>query len=74
MLKKGIRVEKQSQSYTKRQSINVIGLRKERVGEKKPMPYDIENFAFSTSYNQVDHRDFESRRKFRSKCKGRRNL
>ncbi len=53
------RVEKQSQSYTKRQSINVIGLRKERVGEKTPMPYDIENFAFSTSYNQVDHRDFE---------------
>ncbi|MBT8318585.1 MAG: cell surface protein SprA, partial [Gramella sp.] len=53
------RIEKQSQSYTKRQSINVIGLRKERVGEKKPMPYDIENFAFSTSYNQIDHRDFE---------------
>lgn len=52
-------VEKQSQSYTKRQSINVIGLRKERTGEKLPMPYDIENFAFSTSYNQVDHRDFE---------------
>ena len=53
------RVERQSQSYTKRQSINVIGLRKERVGEKTPMPYDIENFAFSTSYNQIDHRDFE---------------
>ncbi|MCH4821946.1 cell surface protein SprA [Gramella lutea] len=53
------RVEKQSQSYTKRQSVNVIGLRKERVGEKTPMPYDIENFAFSSSYNQIDHRDFE---------------
>lgn len=53
------KVEKQSQSYTKRQSINVIGLRKERVGEKKPMPYDVENFAFSTSYNQINHRDFE---------------
>jgi len=53
------RVEKQSQSYTKRESINVIGLRKERVGERTPMPYDVENFAFSTSYNQVDHRDFE---------------
>ncbi|WPZ00127.1 cell surface protein SprA [Christiangramia sp. OXR-203] len=52
-------VEKQSQSYTKRQSINVIGLRKERTGERTPMPYDIENFAFATSYNQVDHRDFE---------------
>ncbi|MBI6119262.1 cell surface protein SprA [Salegentibacter sp. F60176] len=53
------RVKKQSQTYTKRQSINVIGLRKERTGEAKPMPYDIENFAFTTSYNQVDHRDFE---------------
>ena len=53
------RVEKQSQSYTKRQSINVIGLRKERTGDSKPMPYDIENFAVSSSYNQVDHRDFE---------------
>ncbi len=53
------KVKKQSQSYTKRQSINVIGLRKERTGEAKPMPYDIENFTFSSSYNQVDHRDFE---------------
>ncbi|MUP44514.1 cell surface protein SprA [Gramella sp. BOM4] len=52
-------VEKQSQSYTKRESINVIGLRKERTGDKKPMPYDVENFAFSTSYNQINHRDFE---------------
>ncbi len=52
-------VKRQSQSYTKRQSVNVIGLRKERTGEAKPMPYDIENFAFTTSYNQVDHRDFE---------------
>ncbi len=53
------KVKKQSQSYTKRQSINVIGLRKERTGEKKPMPYDVENFVFTTSYNQMEHRDFE---------------
>ncbi|MCF4100177.1 cell surface protein SprA [Gillisia sp. M10.2A] len=53
------RVKEQSQNYTKRQSINVIGLRKERTTDKKPMPYDIENFAVSTSYNQIDHRDFE---------------
>ncbi|RZS98862.1 cell surface protein SprA [Aquimarina brevivitae] len=46
-------------SYTKRQSFNVIGLRKERVGESKPMPYDVENFSFSGTYNQTDHRDFE---------------
>ncbi|WP_139277085.1 T9SS outer membrane translocon Sov/SprA [Salegentibacter echinorum] len=53
------RVKRQSQSYTKRQSFNLIGLRKERTGKAKPMPYDIENFVFTTSYNQVDHRDFE---------------
>ena len=52
-------VKKQSQSYTKRQSFNLIGLRKERTGKAKPMPYDVENFVFTTSYNQVDHRDFE---------------
>ncbi len=53
------RVKKQSQAYTRRQSINVIGLRKARTGEAKPKPYDIENFNFSASYNQIDHRDFE---------------
>ncbi|WP_461305415.1 T9SS outer membrane translocon Sov/SprA [Aureisphaera sp.] len=49
----------QAVDYTKRQSINFIGVRKERTGDKKPMPYDIENFTFSYSYNQVDHNDFE---------------
>lgn len=52
-------VEERSTAYTKRQSVSVIGLRKERVGEKAPMPYDIENFSFSSTYNQTDHRDFE---------------
>ncbi|WP_251805107.1 cell surface protein SprA [Antarcticibacterium sp. W02-3] len=53
------RVREQSEIYTKRQSVNVIGLRKERVDDSKPKVYDIENFAVTTSYNQVDHRDFE---------------
>ncbi|SHI89265.1 protein involved in gliding motility SprA [Mesonia phycicola] len=53
-----------AEDYTKTQSVSVIGLRKERVTkpgkpQRKPMPYDIENFAFSGTYNQVDHRDFE---------------
>lgn len=52
-------VREQSEIYTKRQSVNVIGLRKERVSDRKPMPYDIENFAVTGSYNQIDHRDFE---------------
>lgn len=53
------RVEKQSQTYTKRQSINLIGLRKERVGDKKPQPYDVENLSVSATYVQQDYRDFE---------------
>ncbi|WP_298314297.1 cell surface protein SprA [uncultured Aquimarina sp.] len=53
------RILKQSTDYTKRQSFNVIGLRKDRTGDSKPMPYDVENFAFSGTYNQTDHRDFE---------------
>ena len=52
-------IENRSTEYTKRQSISVIGLRKERVGQKVPKPYDIENFNFSSTYNQTDHRDFE---------------
>nr|WP_299434215.1 cell surface protein SprA [uncultured Aquimarina sp.] len=53
------RIRRQSVNYTKRQSFNVIGLRKDRTGDSKPMPYDVENFAFSGTYNQTDHHDFE---------------
>ena len=52
-------LKERAEDYTKRQSINIIGLRKERVGESKPMPYDVENLTLSGSYNQIDHRDFE---------------
>ncbi len=52
-------LRERAEDFTRRQSINVIGLRKERLGEGKPMPYDIENLSVSGSYNQVDHRDFE---------------
>lgn len=52
-------IEERSTEYTKRQSISVIGLRKNRIGDKKPMPYDIENFSLSGTYNQEDHRSFE---------------
>jgi len=52
----------QAETYTKRQGISVIGLRKDRTNqEKTPMPYDIENFTLSASYNQTDYRDFEIR-------------
>ncbi|WP_281235337.1 cell surface protein SprA [Flavobacterium gelatinilyticum] len=45
--------------YTKRRSINFIGVRKDRAQEQKPHVYDVENFTFSQSYNQVDRHDYE---------------
>lgn len=48
-----------AQEYTKRQSISVIGLNKQRRGTRTPLPIDIENFTFSGSYNQTDHRGFK---------------
>lgn len=54
------RIKEQAVTYTKRQSVNLIGVRKERTDEtKKPQFYDIENFTGSFSYNQTDHHDFE---------------
>ncbi|WP_193316034.1 T9SS outer membrane translocon Sov/SprA [Flavicella marina] len=49
-----------ARDYTKRSSISLINVRKERVGElkKKPKPYDIENFSVSYSYNELNHRDY----------------
>ncbi|WP_194766944.1 cell surface protein SprA [Tamlana sp. I1] len=49
----------QSQDYTRRQSINFIGVRKTRTTDAKPRFYDVENFTFNYSYNKIDHRDFE---------------
>ncbi|CAC9974294.1 T9SS outer membrane translocon Sov/SprA [Flavobacterium panici] len=45
--------------YTKRKSINFIGVRKDRAQEQKPHVYDVENFTFSQSYNQVERHDYE---------------
>ncbi|WP_026450813.1 cell surface protein SprA [Aequorivita capsosiphonis] len=52
-------IKEQSVDYTKRQSVNFIGVRKERTGEAKPRVYDVENLTASFSYNQTDHHDFE---------------
>lgn len=52
-------IREQSIEYTKRQSINFIGVRKERTGDQKPQPYDVENITLSYSYNQIDHKSFE---------------
>ena len=52
-------IKEQSEDYTKRQSINFIGVRKNRTTEKTPRFYDVENLTLNYSYNKVEHRDFE---------------
>ncbi|MGB5437641.1 MAG: cell surface protein SprA [Maribacter sp.] len=49
----------QAEDYTKRTSINLIGVRKDRGEDAEANFYDIENFTFNYSYNETDHRDFE---------------
>jgi len=52
-------IREQSEDFTKRQSINFIGVKKNRTGESKPRFYDVENLTFNYSYNKEIHRDFE---------------
>lgn len=52
-------LENRAIDYTKRKSINFIGVRKDRGPEQKQRIYDIENFTFSHSYNQVDRHNYE---------------
>lgn len=52
-------LQEQAEDYTKRKSINFIGVRKDRSAEADANFYDIENFTFNYSYNKTNHRDFE---------------
>lgn len=52
-------IEKRAIDYTKRKSINFIGVRKDRSPEQKQRVYDPENFTFSQSFNEVERHDFE---------------
>ena len=45
--------------YTKRKSINFIGVKKERAPEQKQRIYDPENLTLSYSFNQVERHNFE---------------
>ncbi len=45
--------------YTKRKSINFIGVRKERAPQQKQRFYDVENLTLSHSFNEVERHDFE---------------
>ncbi|MDO5974644.1 cell surface protein SprA [Flavivirga jejuensis] len=52
-------IKEQSEDYTKRQSVNFIGVRKTRTSDATPRFYDVENLTLNYSYNKVEHRDFE---------------
>ncbi len=52
-------IREQSEDYTKRQSINFIGVRKQKTGDTEKHFYDVENLTLNYSYNKVEHRDFE---------------
>ena len=45
--------------YTKRKSINFIGVKKERGAEQKQHVYDPENLTMNYSFNQTEHHDYE---------------
>ena len=52
-------IRNQAISYRKINSINLIGLKKNRSDDQKEKIYDIENFDFSYSYNQEMQHDYE---------------
>jgi cell surface protein SprA len=52
-------IKNRAQDFTKRKSINFIGVKKERAPEQKPHIYDPENLTLSYSYNQVEKHNYE---------------
>ena len=50
-------VKAMSEIYTQRKNFNLMNVRKDRVGTKKPKIYDIENFNISYAYSEVFQRN-----------------
>lgn len=52
-------IENRAIDYTRRKSINFIGVKKERAPEQKARIYDPENLTLSYSYNEVKKQNYE---------------
>lgn len=54
-------IERQAETYTKRSSISLLGVRKNASSEKESPKrfYSPENFTLNYAYNHTQHRDFE---------------
>ncbi len=48
-----------TQGYTQTKNFNLMNVRKDRTGTKKPKIYDIENFNASYAYSEIFHRDVD---------------
>ncbi|SEQ13589.1 T9SS outer membrane translocon Sov/SprA [Flavobacterium urocaniciphilum] len=52
-------IENRAIDYTKRTSVNFIGVKKERAEQQKARFYDVENLTLSYSFNEMLHHDFQ---------------
>ena len=52
-------IEERAIDYTKRTSVNFIGVKKERGEKQKARFYDVENLTLSYSFNEMLHHDFQ---------------
>ena len=52
-------INNQAIDYTHRKSISLIGVRKNKTGNKPTRFYSPENFDFSYAYNELRHHDYE---------------
>lgn len=52
-------IKQLTQGYTQRKNFNLMNVRKDRTGNKKPRIYDIENFNISYAYSEIYHRDVD---------------
>lgn len=52
-------IQNRAIDYTKRTSVNFIGVKKDRGEKQKPRFYDIENVTLSYSFNEMLHHDFQ---------------
>ena len=59
-----------TQGYTQTKNFNLMNVRKERIGNKKPKIYDIENFNASYAYSEIFHRDVDIAYDLRKKYTG----
>lgn len=52
-------IENRAIDYTKRTSVNFIGVKKERGEKQKQRFYDVENITLSYTFNEMFHHDFQ---------------